>query len=80
VVEYIAIVKPNTKEGIKMKIPYEYFCNGCGQLRLKLNHTDNCGNCGSSNIVKGKMGKLDKDKLKKQWTETFVDCADFRGY
>jgi len=50
-----------------MKIPYEYFCYECGQLRLKLNHTKGCNNCGSLNVIKGKVGELDKDKFKEQW-------------
>lgn len=45
----------------------EYFCRCCRQLRLSfLDKTEVCGNCGSSNIVKGEPGKLDKEALLKE--------------
>lgn len=48
----------------------EYFCRDCGQLRLSyLDKTEVCGNCGSSNIVKGEPGKLNKEVLKKEVTK-----------
>ncbi len=48
--------------------PYEYFCNGCGQIRLSYRpNTHDCANCNSSNIVRGRVGKLDKDKLKAEF-------------
>ena len=48
----------------------EYFCYDCGQLRLT--YTDKksiCMNCGSTNIVAGKVGELDKDALKKKYND-----------
>ena len=43
----------------------EYFCNGCGQLRLALKHRPTrCLNCMSTNLVVGAVGTLDKEKLK----------------
>ena len=45
--------------------PYEYFCKGCGQLRLSYRpNTHGCANCNSSDIVRGRKGKLDKGRLK----------------
>lgn len=42
----------------------EYFCRDCQQLRLSfLDKTEKCGACGSSNIVKGRPGELDKGAL-----------------
>lgn len=43
---------------------FEYFCKECGQLRLSLRSEKRCGNCGSFNIVIGKVGELDKSTLK----------------
>jgi len=52
----------------KRKIPYEYFCNGCDQLRLSFDAAlIGCGNCGSLDTVEGKPLTLDKDTLKKQF-------------
>lgn len=49
--------------------PTEYFCNNCGQLRLSLiADKTKCHNCNSSDIVKGDMGSLNKDKLKEGFT------------
>jgi len=46
-------------------VPFEYFCNSCGQLRMSYIPDNNlCRNCGSANISKGELGELDKDKLK----------------
>lgn len=45
--------------------PTEYFCNDCGQLRLSLvKDKSKCLNCGSTNIITGKPGELDKETLK----------------
>lgn len=42
----------------------EYFCRDCQQLRLSfLDKTEKCGACGSSDIVKGEPGELDKGAL-----------------
>lgn len=50
-------------EGIDGK-PTEYFCNDCKQLRLSLiKDKSKCGNCGSTNIVTGAVGSLDKTVL-----------------
>lgn len=44
--------------------PREYFCRSCGQLRLCLvQGKADCGNCGSSDLVFGKPGELDKQAL-----------------
>lgn len=43
--------------------PFEYFCKKCYQLRLNLNGRKICGNCGSAEIVIGKVGELDKEAL-----------------
>lgn len=47
----------------KLLEPYEYFCRCCLQIRLSFVISDKCRNCGSKDIVKGKMGSLDKEKL-----------------
>jgi len=41
--------------------PFEYVCGDCRQLRLALVDTGSCGNCGSDNITKGKIGTLGKE-------------------
>lgn len=38
----------------------EYYCNDCKQLRLNLANRITCGNCGSSNVIFGKIGSLNK--------------------
>jgi len=48
----------------------EYFCNGCGQLRLSFDKDRDplkCGNCGSMKLVIGEIEGLDKDYLKRKW-------------
>jgi len=45
--------------------PYEYFCKVCWHLCLSFVMSDKCANCGSTDIIKGKVGSLDKDKLYK---------------
>ena len=48
-------------------LPFEYFCQDCGQLRLCLDPKLNtCGNCGVLKIIKGNYSSLDKDSLKKK--------------
>lgn len=43
----------------------EYFCNGCGQLRLSLRKDkETCGNCGSDLVQHAPVNTLDKAKLK----------------
>jgi hypothetical protein len=54
--EYVVVVG--------MEPTFEYFCRDCRQLRLSFIDLDTCGNCGSSDIVKGPVGTLDKAKLK----------------
>lgn len=44
----------------------EYFCPSCKQLRLNLAKSTECMNCGCKDIIVGKPGELDKDKLIKQ--------------
>ncbi len=66
------------RKGIRMNIAIvengksgpatEYFCFGCGHLRLTyVANNSICRNCGSKNIITGKIGELDKDVLKKQY-------------
>ncbi|MAE81547.1 MAG: hypothetical protein CMB80_02335 [Flammeovirgaceae bacterium] len=50
----------------------EYFCYNCGQLRLvpfeiKTNAKRICGNCGSTNTIKGAPGSLNKKQLKAEF-------------
>lgn len=52
--------------GVDSAEPFEYFCKGCKQLRLSFRLLDICGNCGSPDIIKGKVGTLDKEKLVKE--------------
>lgn len=42
--------------------PFEYLCGNCHQLRLALVKVDVCGNCGSINIIKGKLGPLERSR------------------
>ena len=43
----------------------EYFCNGCGHLRLSFgDYPFRCLNCGSIDIDVADAGSLDKEKLK----------------
>ncbi len=43
---------------------HEYFCKDCLQLRLAVRDArTSCGNCGSKNIIIGKVGDLDKSRL-----------------
>lgn len=47
---------------------HEYFCKDCLQLRLSLlGATKACGNCGSKDIIIGKVNKLNKEELKNQY-------------
>ena len=47
--------------------PFEYFCKQCRQLRLCINpnHGKKCGNCGSKDLIKGRMGELNKAELRR---------------
>ena len=46
----------------------EYFCNKCGRLRISpLHNPVICLNCGSDNIIVGRLGSLDKAKLKEEF-------------
>ena len=48
----------------------EYFCNGCGQLRLALWHRPKrCMHCGSEDINIAAAGTLDKEKLKDEFND-----------
>ena len=50
--------------GDKKGTATEYFCTVCLQLRLSLRVTDlYCGNCGSTRIINGEVGSLDKQAL-----------------
>jgi DNA-directed RNA polymerase subunit RPC12/RpoP len=55
----IKIIK-SSKQGS----PSEYFCKNCLQLRLSLtDEKSKCGNCGSTRIIKGEVGTLNKANL-----------------
>jgi len=46
--------------------PVEYFCYDCGQIRLSIEEFDSiCKHCGSTNVIAGAVGSLDKEALKK---------------
>ena len=45
----------------------EYFCRGCGQLRLSISgYPKRCVSCGSTDLIKARPGVLDKAALKKE--------------
>jgi hypothetical protein len=51
--------------------PFEYFCFGCGQLRLCCNpQLEACKNCGTPFSHTGKPGELDGKKLKAEFRAT----------
>lgn len=49
--------------------PTEYFCHGCKQLILNGIDEDltKCRECGSSSIIEGAIGELDKKALKEEF-------------
>lgn len=48
--------------------PFEYFCFGCGRLRLCCDpKLEGCKNCGMPFTHKGKPGELDGKKLKAEF-------------
>lgn len=50
--------------------PVEYFCNGCGQLRLSIDDFDGiCKHCGSTDVITGAVNSLDKEALKKGYED-----------
>lgn len=50
--------------------PREYFCNGCGHLRLCLDDAQvTCGNCKGTDLIWGRVNELDKDKLKAEYAK-----------
>ena len=55
------------REGKQISIEFEYFCFECGQLRLSFVDENTCGNCGSKQIRKAKIGTLNKEKLKDEF-------------
>ena len=61
------------RKGKRVKIEYEYFCFGCGELRLSFVDENTCGNCGSFKIRKAAIGTLDKEKLKKEFINSPVN-------
>ncbi len=56
------------RDGKAAKTEFEYFCFGCGQLRLSFVDIDTCGNCGSKQIRKAAIGTLNKEKLKNEFS------------
>ena len=49
----------------------EYFCNGCGQLRLSVGcNPEKCNNCNGTDLIIGDLNSLNKDALKKEFKET----------
>ena len=56
--------------------PFEYFCFGCGQLRLCCDpKLEGCKNCGAPFTHKGKPGELDGTKLKAEFRATQKENA-----
>jgi hypothetical protein len=56
--------------------PFEYFCFGCGQLRLCCDpKLKGCKNCGTPFTHKSKPGKLDGKKLKADFLTTQRESA-----
>ena len=48
----------------------EYFCKSCLQLRLSFREDNtHCRNCGSPEIIIGKVGTLDKPALIKKYSK-----------
>ena len=69
----------NIIKGDKAGLHTEYFCFDCGQLRLSLTEDKSkCKNCGSTNIITGEVGELDKQKLKKEYNEASQIKRDAR--
>lgn len=53
-----------------MKVPYEYFCKDCGQLRLCLDsNSTGCGNCRSTRLIIVELCGLDRIKLKRKFSQ-----------
>ena len=53
----------------------EYFCKDCLQLRLSLkDDKSKCGNCGSTNIIAGECGTLNKEALVMLHTKGPEEC------
>ena len=49
---------------------FEYFCNGCGQLRLSFDKgLIDCGNCGDPITIRAAMGRLNAAELRRDWRE-----------
>lgn len=48
--------------------PFEYLCRSCRQLRLSFVETTICNNCGSTEIIIGKVGSLNRSMLM-SWKE-----------
>lgn len=42
---------------------FDYFCWNCGQVRLSFKELWLCGNCSSPDILKGRVGTLNRTKL-----------------
>ena len=48
--------------------PTEYFCTNCVQLRLScVKDKSRCENCGSTEIIPGSVGQLNKQALLKHY-------------
>lgn len=52
------------------RVPYEYFCPKCLQLRLSFTGGSSCGNCGYGAIIKGDINSLDKEALKLRYSKS----------
>ena len=48
---------------VGMKPQGEYFCKGCRQLRLAFLNVVKCDNCGSTELIHAKVGRLNKEAL-----------------
>jgi hypothetical protein len=59
------LIKSDAKQPVlfvqgKVCEPFEYLCGNCGQLRLALVTTNKCNACGSSDIIIGNIGTLER--------------------
>lgn len=64
------VIVKDSKKGIAS----EYFCWGCGQLRLSLiDDKTSCANCGSDDIERGIPGTLNKTELKREFQQRNYD-------
>lgn len=51
----------------KMCEPFEYFCMGCGHLRLSFVEISSCSQCGKAIEIKGEPMELDAEALRSEY-------------